>query len=133
MNPQRSLTEQTVRIGIQITKGLEAFHSRGLVHRDLKPSNILLQKPDGRVRITDFGLAKCTDDSQLTKSGNRTGDAKLHVSRTGIRDNRLISAVIMYGLGAVLYACVTGRAPFEGPTSLQILNQLREKQAPQHS
>jgi len=117
--------EQTVRIGIQITKGLEAFHSRGLVHRDLKPSNILLQKPDGRVRITDFGLAKCTDDNQLTKSGTVLGTPN-YMSPEQALGQQVDFRSDLYGLGAVLYACVTGRAPFEGPTSLQILNQLRE-------
>lgn len=118
--------EQTIRIGIQITKGLEAFHSRGLVHRDLKPSNILLQKPDNRVRITDFGLAKCTDDSQLTKSGTVLGTPN-YMSPEQAMGQRVDFRSDIYGLGAVLYACVTGRAPFDGPTSLQILNQLRER------
>ncbi len=118
--------EQTIRIGIQITKGLEAFHSRGLVHRDLKPSNILLQKPDNRVRITDFGLAKCADDSQLTKSGTVLGTPN-YMSPEQAMGQRVDFRSDIYGLGAVLYACVTGRAPFEGPTSLQILNQLRER------
>ncbi len=118
--------EQTVRIGIQITKGLEAFHSRGLVHRDLKPSNILLQKLDNRVRITDFGLAKCTDDSQLTKSGTVLGTPN-YMSPEQAMGQRVDFRSDIYGLGAVLYTCITGRAPFEGPTSLQILNQLRER------
>ena len=122
--------EQTVRIGIQITKGLKAFHSRGLVHRDLKPSNILLQKPDNRVRITDFGLAKCTDDNQLTKSGTVLGTPN-YMSPEQAMGQQVDSRSDIYGLGAILYACVTGRAPFEGPTSLQILNQLRER--PPHS
>lgn len=125
--PTSLSTERITRIGIQITKGLEAFHSRGLVHRDLKPSNILLQKPDGRVRITDFGLAKCTDDNQLTKSGTVLGTPN-YMSPEQAMGQQVDFRSDIYGLGAVLYACVTGRAPFEGPTSLQILNQLREKQ-----
>ena len=125
--PTSLSTEQIARIGIQITKGLEAFHSRGLVHRDLKPSNILLQKPEGRVRITDFGLAKCTDDNQLTKSGTVLGTPN-YMSPEQAMGQQVDFRSDIYGLGAVLYACVTGRAPFEGPTSLQILNQLREKQ-----
>lgn len=116
---------QTVRIGTQIAKGLKAFHSRGLVHRDLKPSNILLQKPDDRVRITDFGLAKCTDDNQLTKSGTVLGTPN-YMSPEQALGLQVDFRSDIYGLGAILYACVTGRAPFEGPTSLQILNQLRE-------
>ena len=125
--PTTISVEQTLRIGIQITKGLEAFHSRGLVHRDLKPSNILLQQPDGRVRITDFGLAKCTDDNQLTKSGTVLGTPN-YMSPEQAMGQQVDFRSDIYGLGAVLYACVTGRPPFEGPTSLQILNQLRETQ-----
>ena len=120
---------EIVRIGTQIAKGLEAFHSRGLVHRDLKPSNILLQKPDNRVRITDFGLAKCADDSQLTKSGTIIGTPH-YMSPEQAWGKDVDFRSDLYSLGATLYACITARAPYEGQNSLHILNQLREGSPP---
>ena len=118
--------EKVIHIGIQIAKGLAAFHTRNLVHRDLKPSNILLQAPDERVRITDFGLAKCTDDSQLTKSGTILGTPN-YMSPEQALGQQVDYRSDIYGLGAVLYASITRRAPFEAPTSLKILDQLRNQ------
>lgn len=118
--------EKVIHTGIQIAKGLAAFHTRNLVHRDLKPSNILLQAPDERVRITDFGLAKCTDDSQLTKSGTILGTPN-YMSPEQALGQQVDYRSDIYGLGAVLYASITRRAPFEAPTSLKILDQLRNQ------
>ncbi len=119
-------TDAISRIGIQIAKGLGAFHARDLVHRDLKPSNILLQKSDGRVRITDFGLAKCIDDNQLTKTGTVLGTPH-YMSPEQALGKRVDYRSDIYGLGAVLYAATTGKAPYNAATALQILHQLREQ------
>ena len=118
--------DEISRIGIQIAKGLGAFHARDLVHRDLKPSNILLQQSDGRVRITDFGLAKCIDDNQLTRTGTVLGTPH-YMSPEQALGKRIDYLSDIYGLGAVLYAVTTGQTPYDAVTSLQILNQLREE------
>lgn len=118
--------EKVIHIGLQIAGGLAAFHKRDLVHRDLKPSNILLQTPDERVRITDFGLAKCTDDDRLTKSGTILGTPN-YMSPEQAMGQQVDYRSDIYGLGAVLYASITRRAPFEAPTSLQILDRLRNQ------
>lgn len=101
-------------------------HENGVLHRDLKPSNILIESAGdiGRPRITDFGLAKLTDvDSQLTLSGSAAGspaymspEQARHVGGTALSD--------VYGLGAVLYAALTGRAPFQGETIAAVLEQV---------
>ena len=61
--------EDVVRIAQQISAGLSAAHEQGLVHRDIKPANIMLEKEVSRVLITDFGLARASDDASMTQSG----------------------------------------------------------------
>src|SRR5262249_44834551 len=64
---------EIVRIGMQASQGLAAAHAQGLIHRDIKPGNILLESGSDRVRLTDFGLARVTDDVKLTRTGFVSG------------------------------------------------------------
>jgi eukaryotic-like serine/threonine-protein kinase len=100
-------------------------HQQGTLHRDLKPSNILIDR-QGRVRITDFGLAKkITGDSDLTLTGQILGTPSYMPPEQALGKRSLIGAASdIYSLGAVLYELLTGRPPFRGESPAETLRQV---------
>ncbi|WP_425617141.1 SUMF1/EgtB/PvdO family nonheme iron enzyme [Anatilimnocola sp. NA78] len=114
----------------QLAETMHYAHSRGIVHRDLKPANVLLTT-NGAPRIADFGLAKrlwSNDDSTggtMTETGQVLGTAGYMSPEQAAGKNRLIlPSTDIYSLGAILYAMLTGRAPFVGESQADTLLQV---------
>src|SRR3954462_11972146 len=108
--------ELTMHIGSCVASALDAAHGAGLVHRDVKPGNILIT-PDGRVLLTDFGIAKGlgATGEDLTSANVMMGTAK-YLSPEQVRGKKLDGRADLYSLGLVLYECLAGRVPFLGET-----------------
>lgn len=103
-----------VDLGIQIADALDEAHRAGIVHRDIKPSNILLC-PDRRVMVTDFGIAKAGEDTDLTVTGTLLGTAK-YLSPEQVRGDNVDPRSDLYSLGVVMFESLAGRAPFKADT-----------------
>jgi len=124
------------RMGRQIAAGLAAAHAQGLIHRDIKPGNILIDPgeidsgeidPDeeGRVKITDFGLARPTSDSSLSQIGMIAGTPQ-YMSPEQVNGDELDFRSDLFSLGTVLYAMLCGHSPFLGTSTLKVIKSVSE-------
>ncbi|WP_446464208.1 protein kinase domain-containing protein [Streptomyces sp. BRA346] len=109
--------DETARIGRGMIAALRAAHAAGVLHRDVKPGNVLLGK-DGRVVLTDFGIAMATGTSTLTKTGEVVGSID-YIAPERVRGRKPGPASDLWALGATLYQAVEGRAPFRKPTPIE--------------
>ncbi len=108
----------TVHIGIAVCAALDAAHRSGIIHRDVKPGNILLTE-NGRVMLTDFGIAKAlSGDQDLTNENIMMGTAK-YLSPEQVLGDELGPAADVYSLGLVLYECLAGKVPFMGASDTE--------------
>src|SRR5215210_9512964 len=115
LDEQKRLSpDLTMHIGTCVASALDAAHRAGMVHRDVKPGNILIT-PDGRVLLTDFGIAKALEPTgdDLTSDNIMMGTAK-YLSPEQVRGKRLDGRADLYSLALVLYECLAGRVPFLG-------------------
>jgi eukaryotic-like serine/threonine-protein kinase len=101
----------------QILSALRFAHRHGIVHRDIKPHNVLVDG-DGRVKVTDFGIARA-GTSQMTETGSIVGTAQ-YLSPEQARGGEIDPRSDLYSLGVVLYELLTGKTPFDGETPVEI-------------
>jgi serine/threonine protein kinase len=107
---------QAVDISSQVADALEHAHRQGLVHRDIKPANVLVQA-DGRVKVTDFGIAKAAGGDDLTRTGTVVGTAR-YLSPEQVNGSPVDSRADVYALGLLLYGMLTGKPPFGGDNDM---------------
>jgi hypothetical protein len=112
----RLSVDDTLVIGRAVAAALDHAHRAGLVHRDVKPGNVLVT-PEGRVKLTDFGIAKALEQrhEDLTAENVMMGTAK-YLSPEQVLGFPLDGRADLYSLGLVLYECLTGKTPFTGAT-----------------
>lgn len=114
-----------IELAIQICEGLANAHQNGIIHRDIKPANIMVDK-DNRVKILDFGLAKASGDSMLTKTGSIMGTAD-YMSPEQLRGLEIDIRSDIFSVGVVIYEMLTGISPFSSDyiatTIYSILNE----------
>jgi serine/threonine protein kinase len=103
----------------QVADGLDALFAGGMVHRDVKPANVLLDL-DGTALITDFGLAKDSQGTNLTRPGQALGSLD-YMSPEQIRGEEVTAATDVYALGCVICQCLSGTPPFAGRQGMRIL------------
>ncbi len=103
--------EKSIDIAIQIAEGLAAAHEHGIIHRDIKPANVIVTN-DGTVKIVDFGLAKLTGQTILTRTGSTLGTAA-YMSPEQAKGEEVDHRTDIWSLGVVMYEMLAGRRPFE--------------------
>mgnify|MGYP000955733285 FL=1 len=121
--------EETIDYSIQIAEALEHAHKNHIVHRDIKPHNIMLTE-DGRIKVTDFGIARAATASTVTNTSNVIGSVHYfspEQARGGYTDEKSD----IYSLGIVMYEMITGKVPFEGDSPITVaLKHIQEEIVP---
>jgi serine/threonine-protein kinase len=122
-------TDKTLDVVAQTAAALQAAHAAGLVHRDIKPGNLLIT-PDGRVKITDFGIARIADQVPLTATGQVMGTVQ-YLSPEQASGHPASPATDTYSLGIVAYESLAGKRPFTGESQVAIaMAQINEQPPP---
>lgn len=110
--------DETLDYSMQIAEALEHAHKNHIVHRDIKPHNIMITD-DGRVKVTDFGIARAATTSTVTNSTNVIGSVHYfspEQARGGYTDEKSD----IYSLGIVMYEMITGKVPYEGDSPISV-------------
>lgn len=113
---------EAIDIAIQLARGLGQAHLRGIVHRDIKPSNVIIAG-DVTAKIVDFGLAKLTDATRITRTGETTG-TPAYMSPEQVRCEEIDARSDLFSLGVVIYEMLTGGHPFRGDNQAAIAHSI---------
>jgi len=111
--------KEVVDIALQIFAALEHAHNNGIIHRDIKPQNILISK-NGRIKVTDFGIAKAINAQTLTTDNKAFGSVH-YISPEQAKGGFLSNSTDLYSTGIVMYEMVTGKVPFDADTPIAIV------------
>src|SRR5699024_3559686 len=109
-------------IGDQVLSALQAAHNEGIVHRDVKPGNIMVAS-NGRVKLTDFGIAQAVDDARLTTSGNLV-ESPAFLAPERVAGSDAVPASDLWSLGAALFFAVEGIVAFERTSTAATLDAI---------
>ncbi|MFF9490496.1 serine/threonine-protein kinase [Streptomyces sp. NPDC014676] len=120
--------KEAARIGVEVLAALRAAHSAGVLHRDVKPANVLLAD-DGRVVLTDFGIATLEGDTALTMTGEVVGSPE-YLAPERLLGRTPGTASDLWSLGALLYTAVQGRSPFRRTSALATLRAVVDEEMP---
>ena len=116
-NKGKLSNEETVNISLQVAKGIQAAHKKGIIHRDIKPQNIVINDKNV-VKITDFGIARAI--TSTTKNISVIGTVH-YISPEQVRNTKIDFRSDIYSFGCTMYEMITGEVPFEGDTPLDII------------
>ncbi|MEV7883341.1 protein kinase domain-containing protein [Streptomyces sp. NPDC002817] len=116
---------EAARIGLWVLRALRAAHSAGVLHRDVKPGNVLLSQ-DGRVLLTDFGIAQIEGDTTITRTGEVVGSVD-YLAPERVRGHDPGPASDLWALGATLYTAVEGRSPFRRTSPIGTMQAVVEE------
>jgi tRNA A-37 threonylcarbamoyl transferase component Bud32 len=124
---ERVEPREAARIGLWVLRALRAAHTAGVLHRDVKPGNVLLGR-DGRVLLTDFGIAQIEGDTAITRTGEVVGSVD-YLAPERVRGHDPGPASDLWALGATLYTAVEGRSPFRRTSPLTTMQAVVEEEA----
>jgi tRNA A-37 threonylcarbamoyl transferase component Bud32 len=118
--------KRAAEVGLAVLDVLKAAHKEGILHRDVKPSNVLIAE-DGRVVLTDFGIAQIDGDPSVTSTGMLVG-APSYISPERARGQKPGPPADLWSLGALLYACIEGRPPYDKGSAIATLTAVMTEQ-----
>src|ERR1700712_1427130 len=117
-------------VGLSVASGLMAAHSAGITHRDVKPGNVLICT-NGRIKLTDFGIARSTGEQSITATGLLLG-SPAYISPEVASGRAADPRTDAWGLGAMLFACMQGVPPYDRGTPMATLTAVVQDPVPPH-